>query len=404
MCYFLFQTIYREHEVILSSTQGNADKLSAVLNSVVSLSQLEKTLTESIPTKHQFSEFISIIKKALEEIKEDTETMKIGQIAGDKLAQEFLESIWNEEQVMLRKVNESSVEFFMYDSSKDYFGYGAGGEDMLAWIRTISTTESYVKDIFARSLEGQDVFNFNNRQMVPFKKNPKGLVKKGVLGICNRKDSIVLDVGANTAYYGLFAAAYGCIVDAFEPQPQCNSWIKSAILLNNFQTTFTLYENLVSNVSTVISARLRSGCWGSWKEDDKENQYAPPKWNSKETRQVSSVRLDDLYYHRKGLIISMMKMDVEGNEISALLSAEKLLRAKRIEHFVVELTPSFWNRVGFSFKEGTAFFRTLIHNWGYDGVCAATGPGLLTDALLETVIVGHMSGGQTDCHFWIRKD
>ena len=46
---------------------------------------------------------------------------------------------------------------------------------------------------------------------------------------CADRDTLILDVGANSGYYSLLSAALGCQVVAFEPQPGCHTRLKAAI-------------------------------------------------------------------------------------------------------------------------------------------------------------------------------
>jgi FkbM family methyltransferase len=58
---------------------------------------------------------------------------------------------------------------------------------------------------------------------------------------------IVLDIGANTGFYGLFAASQGCQVYSFDPQPQCGRIIKQEILVNGFEEHMIYINKFVSN-------------------------------------------------------------------------------------------------------------------------------------------------------------
>ena len=78
-----------------------------------------------------------------------------------------------------------------------------------------------------------------------------------------RGSGLVLDIGANSGYYGLTAAAYGCRVVAFEPQPGCHAAISAAIARNGFGARMRLERRPVGappsgGVTVRVPAR---GCW-----------------------------------------------------------------------------------------------------------------------------------------------
>ena len=48
------------------------------------------------------------------------------------------------------------------------------------------------------------------------------------------RDSVVLDIGANQGFYSMLAAAHGCRVVSFEPQPECQRGLLAARARNGF--------------------------------------------------------------------------------------------------------------------------------------------------------------------------
>jgi len=85
---------------------------------------------------------------------------------------------------------------------------------------------------------------------------------------------LFVDVGANHGYFGLLAAAMGCRVVAFEPQPSCWGRITAAVLLNGFQSYFKLIKQPVSDTKVEVVIRDRGSCSGGFSLRDASAEQA----------------------------------------------------------------------------------------------------------------------------------
>ncbi|CAF1237190.1 unnamed protein product [Didymodactylos carnosus] len=61
---------------------------------------------------------------------------------------------------------------------------------------------------------------------------------------------------------------------------------------------------------------------------------------------VQSVSIDSLAQIRSYKKILIFKIDTEGAEIGVLLSSQKLLARKRVEHFIIEIINHDWEKLG----------------------------------------------------------
>ena len=163
---------------------------------------------------------------------------------------------------------------------------------------------------------------------------------------CQRDPSlVVVDVGAFlgnhrrfsinilivcSGEFGLYAAACGCRVHFFEVQPDMAALIRTSIVLNNFSSSrVQLLENAISDLpSNSLLTFTASG--GSTSAGNG-------------SLRVSTIRLDDVSWP-PGSKILLLKIDVEGFELNALRSAEKLFREKRVHHLIFEYTAWWTNR------------------------------------------------------------
>ncbi|CAF2968028.1 unnamed protein product [Rotaria sp. Silwood2] len=138
---------------------------------------------------------------------------------------------------------------------------------------------------------------------------------------------IVVDVGAFLGEFGLYAAACNCQVFFFEVQPSMVDLIRTSISLNNFSTSrVRVIQNAVSDLPShsQLTFSLSGGTTTI----------------SNGTLRASTIRLDDVEWPPQSSIL-MLKIDVEGFELNALRSAEKLFREKRIHHLIFEYT-AWW--------------------------------------------------------------
>ncbi|CAF0868001.1 unnamed protein product [Rotaria sordida] len=156
--------------------------------------------------------------------------------------------------------------------------------------------------------------------------NSLELVKK-----CKQDPSlIVVDIGAFLGDFGLYAAACNCQVFFFEVQPRMVDLIRTSISLNNFSTSrVQIIQNAVSDLpsNSQLTFSLSGGTTTI----------------SNGTLRISTIRLDDVKWPPQSSIL-MLKIDVEGFELNALRSAERLFHEKRIHHLIFEYTPWWIDR------------------------------------------------------------
>lgn len=127
--------------------------------------------------------------------------------------------------------------------------------------------------------------------------------------------------------FGLYAAACGCQVFFFEVQPNMVALIKKSIELNNFPTSrVQVIRRAVSDVLTGSHLTFQTA--------------GGTTTISNGSLQVQSIRLDDVPWPAKGIIL-LMKVDVEGFELNVLQSAPNLFKENRIHHLIFEYT-AWW--------------------------------------------------------------
>jgi FkbM family methyltransferase len=173
----------------------------------------------------------------------------------------------------------------------------------------------------------------------------------------NGKRKLVIDAGANLAYFSLFSASMGCRSIAVEPQPRLQPLIKFSFDLNpTFKDRITLHQNAVSdNKNTKLKVVYADICWAcSVAEPLKPGEDAPPEMI------INPVAISELADED----VMLLKIDVEGHEIGALISAHELIRKRRVENILIEWSPSRWPKLGKTLEDGVKELE-LLSSWGY---------------------------------------
>lgn len=162
--------------------------------------------------------------------------------------------------------------------------------------------------------------------------------------------NIVVDVGGLYGDFSLRAAAAGCYVICFEPQPTYASLIRASAALNG------LLERV--NVIPAAVAPNDNAVYYYQAGDHNGNTYFKPEKPAKGiSYPVKTYSLDKLFMDGPQMLY--LKVDVEGFDVAVLRSAEALLRAGRIKHLHFEYTTWFVNPGQGEWKEVLYFLRGL---------------------------------------------
>ena len=149
----------------------------------------------------------------------------------------------------------------------------------------------------------------------------------------------IVDLGANTGYYTLVASklvgssgrAY-----AFEPDPAMFDYLTRNIALNGCQN--------VTAVQQAVSDRVGSA---SFIRQDQERGFLSAG-DPSGSLEVPTVTLDDYFSGQGWPAIHLVKMDVEGSELAALLGMIELSRRNPQLRLVMEFNLEAMRRAGVS--------------------------------------------------------
>ena len=178
-----------------------------------------------------------------------------------------------------------------------------------------------------------------------------------------RPPPLVVDLGSNSGFYSMLAAASGALVTAIDPQPHCLQYVRVAAAANGWARrvrALNAFAGAAAAPPPPRAVRVRSGCWGMFPHD--KSLYAQPgEEPHPATREEydairggnASASVPTVYLPAllralaaearaagagdEGVLL--LKMDAEGSEVAlvAELAASGVLAEHVVKSFVIEL-------------------------------------------------------------------
>ena len=170
-----------------------------------------------------------------------------------------------------------------------------------------------------------------------------------------KEGDVVLDLGANMGYFTLLAARLvgkEGKVYAFEPQPTNYSLLVKNIELNGYDNVVPL-QKAVSNTSGLVKLFIS--------DEDIGNSTIFQYGGDRESVEVEAVTLDD-FFKDKEHRVDVIKMDVEGAEMAALLGMDRIIRENKDLKIFSELYPELMMAMGYSPED---FVRKLMDDYHF---------------------------------------
>jgi len=217
-----------------------------------------------------------------------------------------------------------------------------------------NTQPPFVATLAHPTLEAASSDVYKNDDMeVPTRKMFQWLLEEACSKEVGKK--LVVDAGSNLGYFATYSAVMGCRVVAFEPQPRLIPIISTSARVNGVDHRFKLHNNIISdNPKDRLKIRyVRGSCWGC----SVVSAASPEEENTKDTFIIESTRIDD----KVDDDVWLMKVDVEGYEVLAIESAEKVFSKHSVQHILVEWSPKRWPH---SLERGTRLLESL-YDKGY---------------------------------------
>jgi FkbM family methyltransferase len=166
---------------------------------------------------------------------------------------------------------------------------------------------------------------------------------------------VVLDLGANMGYFTLLAAKLvgkSGKVYSFEPEPTNYSLLVKNIELNGYDNVVPV-QKAVSNISGAVRLFVS--------EEDPGNSTIFQYGDGRKFVEIESVALDE-FFKDKEHRVDVIKMDIEGAEMAALLGMDRIIRENKNLKIFSELLPSLMRAMGYSPED---FARKLMDDYHF---------------------------------------
>ena len=183
---------------------------------------------------------------------------------------------------------------------------------------------------------------------------------------------LVLDVGSNSGFYGLNAAAHGCSVAFFDAQPGCQKVVAASILVNAYGARAVVVGGGLSDAPGTLRADSNGTC-----------AFASGRFPMAqlETGTLDRGDVDVPLLPLTRLLpattpILLVKVDTEGNEQRVLAGMLPFFEARSIQHAVVEVTAGygFWERQGIRPADVAATMAAIVrHGYTFTKLAAEGG-------------------------------
>ncbi|MFC1992459.1 FkbM family methyltransferase [Chloroflexota bacterium] len=170
-----------------------------------------------------------------------------------------------------------------------------------------------------------------------------------------KEGDIVVDIGANIGYFTLLASRLvgdNGKVFAFEPEPVNFSLLVKNIEENGYKNVISV-QKCVAKTTGTVRLFVDEGCaltHSICKHGDSEHSI-----------EIEAVSLDDFFLEKEHPI-NIVKIDIEGAEMEALLGMDKWIRQNKDLKIFTEFYPALMKEAGYTVEE---FARKVFQEWHF---------------------------------------
>jgi FkbM family methyltransferase len=181
----------------------------------------------------------------------------------------------------------------------------------------------------------------------------------------DHQNRIVLDIGANTGFFGLFAAAKGWIVHAVEAMTTNSENALLSAKINGVSSSYFLHQNAVGSTNggkfciCATTSNPTDGILIPWVSRF-NHSFCGKIVEDKGCHDIVSIRTLDSIIPENNLI-QFIKIDVEGFELFALEGAQRILRKQTPCGLLLELNVHLMKSNGYD----SVTIVSKLKNWGY---------------------------------------
>ncbi|MDH5495800.1 MAG: FkbM family methyltransferase [Candidatus Bathyarchaeota archaeon] len=223
--------------------------------------------------------------------------------------------------------------------------------------RLLSLVKKIFRSYLWTSLQGHKMYvNARDKTITPtllnygvWEMHETELFKRAV-----RKGMIVVDLGANIGWYTLIAAKLvgkKGKVYAFEPEPDNCALLRKNVQLNGYSNVIIERKAVLDRYGS-IRLFLNSDNLGDHRIYDSHD--------GRKSITVEGTTLDE-YFRNEHDNIDVIKIDIQGAEMAALLGMDRVIKANENLKMFIEFGPTAISRSGFSPRE----FLNKLFEYGF---------------------------------------
>jgi len=150
----------------------------------------------------------------------------------------------------------------------------------------------------------------------------------------NDDKNVVFDIGCNIGYYSLISSKYCSKIYAFDANSKNIELLNNSININNFTNITTICCAVTDDERKLFKTGvLHEHNVGSLQVNQIDNAHES---------NIKSIKLDNFINQNKIKRIDILKIDIEGSELSCLYGLDETLSKNIIKNIIVEITP-IWN-------------------------------------------------------------
>ena len=225
--------------------------------------------------------------------------------------------------------------------------------------------ESQIKHIFEETLSDRALAAADSSSVTKARTHA---AKPGTATATTPPSLSVIDVGVNTGFFTLLAAAHGATVYGFELQRTCLSRVREHLANNPHLSRRVYLFNLgLGREADVVEDNAKDVCDGTWGHQGLE-KVSSSSWSgggdvgtvgsSRSTTFSSSIVLPDAVF-QDWWDIALMKVDTEGAEAAILKRCLRYIERGQVRNIIVEVVPAWWPKRGVSVDHGIQVFEQL---------------------------------------------
>ncbi len=178
-----------------------------------------------------------------------------------------------------------------------------------------------------------------------------------------KRDSIVIDVGANFGYFGIVAGTtveHEGGVYFIEANNTFMPYIRKSVAVNGMEDIATISNIGIGDKDSSLELQLMGDYWGSSSFSDSQVTGSRERFDISDTRSktVKVTTLDSYCLRYKIDHIDILKVDIEGFEEAAYSGMKRIIKQSPNMKLLLEFTPA-------SYKNPEKFYNKIIKDFKF---------------------------------------